>query len=97
MVKDIKLAEKETLQSAFVFIKPHACTDAVKELVKKKFGEVGIEILSEGPKTGAEIDKGMLIDNHYYAIACKATLKKFVDDADNAQLPAAARRAHATS
>ena len=79
MVKDIKLAEKETLQSAFVFIKPHACTDAVKELVKKKFGEVGIEILSEGPKTGAEIDKGMLIDNHYYAIACKATLKKPAD------------------
>jgi len=63
-----------TLQSAFVFVKPHACTAAVKELVTKKFGEVGIEILAEGDIDGPTIDAKKLIDQHYYAIASKATI-----------------------
>mmetsp|Transcript_48970 Transcript_48970/g.131053 ORF Transcript_48970/g.131053 Transcript_48970/m.131053 type:complete len:450 (-) Transcript_48970:49-1398(-) len=62
--------------SAFVFIKPHAVTDKVKELVKENLEKKGIEIKKEGSIEAAEIDKKMLIDKHYYAIAAKATLKK---------------------
>ena len=64
------------MNSAFVFIKPHANTSAVQELVTQTFQSKGISILSEGELTGPEIDAGMLIDQHYYAIASKATLLK---------------------
>ena len=37
---------------------------------------VGIKVLREGELTGPQIDAGMLIDQHYYAIASKATLLK---------------------
>lgn len=36
----------------------------------------GIHISSHGEISGEDIDKGMLIDQHYYAIASKATLMK---------------------
>mmetsp|Transcript_52873 Transcript_52873/g.136542 ORF Transcript_52873/g.136542 Transcript_52873/m.136542 type:complete len:754 (-) Transcript_52873:263-2524(-) len=62
--------------TAFVFIKPHAVTDKTKELVKSKLEEKGITIKKEGSIEAEEIDKKMLIDKHYYAIAAKATLKK---------------------
>lgn len=60
--------------SAFVFIKPHAVTDKVKELVKKTFDEKNIAIKKDGEILADEIDKKMLVDKHYYAIASKATL-----------------------
>lgn len=66
---------KESNQ-AFVFIKPHAVTDAVKELVSKGLADKGIKILSEGTITSEEIDEKKLIDQHYYAIASKATILK---------------------
>jgi nucleoside diphosphate kinase len=61
-------------QSAFVFIKPHANFDAVKKLVQDKFAAVGIKILSDGRIDGPTIDSKKYIDQHYYAIASKATL-----------------------
>lgn len=60
--------------SAFVFIKPHAVTDKVKELVKETFDARGITIKKEGAKEAEEIDKNQLVDKHYYSIASKATL-----------------------
>lgn len=65
-----------TINSAFVFIKPHANTPATQDLVKKTFYQKGIKIVEEGELTGEQIDKGKLIDQHYYAIASKATLLK---------------------
>jgi len=62
--------------SAFVFIKPHAVTDKVKQLAKKELEERGIKILKEGSLPGTVIDKKKLIDQHYYAIASKATILK---------------------
>jgi nucleoside diphosphate kinase len=62
------------MQSAFVFAKPHANTPAVVELIKQKFDEVGITITSEGDINGKEIDDNKFIDQHYYAIASKATI-----------------------
>mmetsp|Transcript_33561 Transcript_33561/g.76412 ORF Transcript_33561/g.76412 Transcript_33561/m.76412 type:complete len:160 (-) Transcript_33561:9-488(-) len=61
---------------AFVFIKPHAVTDKVKELVKETLAGKDIEVKKEGSIEAVDIDKNMLIDKHYYAIAAKATLKK---------------------
>mmetsp|Transcript_28594 Transcript_28594/g.73355 ORF Transcript_28594/g.73355 Transcript_28594/m.73355 type:complete len:296 (-) Transcript_28594:253-1140(-) len=46
----------------------------MQEEVKKKFGEVGISIVSEGEIGGADIDSKKFIDQHYYAIASKATI-----------------------
>ena len=65
-----------TAQGAFVFIKPHANTPQVQELVKTKFAEVGISVISEGEITGEQIDSTGYIDQHYYAIASKATIMK---------------------
>ena len=66
-------ADAET-NSAFVFIKPHANTAAAQALVKKTLAAKGIAIKAEGELTGETIDRKMLIDQHYYAIASKATL-----------------------
>ena len=56
--------EEKKKNSAFVFVKPHANTKASQDLVKKTLGERGITIKSEGELTAAQIDKGMLIDQH---------------------------------
>jgi len=65
-----------TKNSAFVFIKPHAHTDLVVQLAKDGLAAKGITILSEGVLTGEVIDEKKLIDQHYYAIASKATILK---------------------
>lgn len=62
--------------SAFVFVKPHACNKAVIELVKEKLNAAGIRITSEGELSASKIDKDMLIDTHYGAIASKAVKLK---------------------
>lgn len=62
--------------SAFVFIKPHANTADTRSLVASTFASRGLRIESEGELTAEQIDKGMLIDQHYYSIASKATLLK---------------------
>lgn len=62
--------------SAFVFIKPHACNATVIELVRTKLAEAGIRVTGEGELDAATIDKNMLIDNHYGAIASKAVKLK---------------------
>merc|ERR1712216_807981 len=64
---------------AFLFIKPHAVTDATKAYVKKALEEKGIKVVKEGTLNGAVIGKDKLIDNHYYAIANKASLTKPAD------------------
>jgi hypothetical protein len=64
----------EPLNSAFVFVKPHANTEATQKLVREKLTEAGIEILTESEVEGKVIDEKKLIDQHYYAIASKATI-----------------------
>jgi nucleoside diphosphate kinase len=60
--------------SAFVFVKPAAVTDKMKELVKDTLEKKGLKILKEGSIEAEQIDKKQLVDKHYYAIASKATL-----------------------
>ena len=68
------LSSPKLLNSAFVFVKPHANTEKVRDLVTKKLNSEGIKILSEKDIDGEEIDKKGLIDQHYYSIASKATI-----------------------
>jgi len=62
--------------SAFVFVKPHAVTDNVKALVSETLAKNNIKVLKEGTIKSEEIDEKKLIDQHYYAIASKATILK---------------------
>ena len=62
--------------AAFVFVKPHAATGQVTNLVKGYFAGKGIKVLSEGRISAEDIDEKKLIDQHYYAIASKATILK---------------------
>ncbi|CAD7933307.1 unnamed protein product [Amoebophrya sp. A25] len=64
------------MNSAFVFVKPHANTDKAREVVKAGLEAKKVTVLKEGLITGKEIDEKQLIDNHYYAIASKATILK---------------------
>lgn len=60
--------------SAFVFVKPHANTELTQNLVRTKLQDANITILSEKDIDGPTIDSQKLIDQHYYAIASKATI-----------------------
>ena len=51
-------------------------TDKVKELAKAGLEAHGIKILKQGSIKGETIDKKKLIDQHYFAIASKATILK---------------------
>ncbi len=62
--------------SAFVFIKPHANNQNTQKDVYLHLLAKGFNITTEGEFSGETIDKDMLIDQHYYAIASKATLLK---------------------
>jgi nucleoside diphosphate kinase len=64
------------LNSAFLFIKPEAVNDEVKAFVEPILKEKGLRIIKKGELKSEIIDKKKLIDNHYYAIASKATILK---------------------
>jgi DivIVA domain-containing protein len=64
------------VNSAFVFIKPHAVNEATKVMVQEGLKAAGLVITSEGSLSAEEIDSKKLIDQHYYAIASKATILK---------------------
>jgi len=69
-----KKENPKLMNSAFVFIKPHANTKQVQDLVRDELAKKDIKILTELDISGEEIDSKKLIDQHYYAIASKATL-----------------------
>lgn len=78
-VGELEVAQASRTSAAFVFIKPHAVTGAVKELVAKRFADEGIAVLAQGSIDAATIDKNMLIDTHYGAIANRAMKQKPTD------------------
>eukprot|EP01013_Petalomonas_cantuscygni_P015674 TRINITY_DN32554_c0_g1_i1.p1 TRINITY_DN32554_c0_g1~~TRINITY_DN32554_c0_g1_i1.p1 ORF type:complete len:395 (-),score=76.80 TRINITY_DN32554_c0_g1_i1:143-1165(-) len=71
-----KAAEEHLKNHAFVFIKPHAVTDNVKNLVRDQLTAKGIRIIREDDLSAEQIDRDKLIDQHYYSIASKATMLK---------------------
>lgn len=72
----IEYLNGSTKNSAFVFVKPHANTAETQAFVKSKLEGAGLTIVKEGAISGTEIDSKKLIDQHYYAIASKATIMK---------------------
>jgi len=75
-IRSLEIFQAERLHAAFVFIKPHAVTDSVKRLVAERFAAEGIDIKSEGRIASEKIDKELLIDTHYGAIAARAMKQK---------------------
>jgi hypothetical protein len=60
--------------SALIFIKPHANTQATQDLVMDKLSNANIRVLTQVDIGGKEIDEKGLIDQHYYSIASKAAI-----------------------
>ena len=58
------------LNSALVFVKPHALTAKAVDSVRKQLKDEGIGVLAEGEIDGSAASK--LIDRHYYAHSSKA-------------------------
>lgn len=74
-VDDLTVQLSGKTNSAFVFIKPHACKGTpgkVEAVVEETFAKNGIRITSKGEMAAETIDKNMHIDTHYGAIASKA-------------------------
>merc|ERR1712086_17393 len=65
-----------TKMQAFVFIKPHAVTPAATDLVTAGLTKAGMKIVAQGDLDNKTIESKKLIDQHYYAIANKASLSK---------------------
>lgn len=66
--KSDKTCDAPLTNSAFVFVKPHANTASVQDLVRNTLKSKGVTILSEAGISGETIDEKKLIDQHYYAI-----------------------------
>lgn len=73
---EVAAVEAAPKNAAFVFVKPHAVTPKAEQLVREGLEARGCKILSEGNLSSEEIDAKKLIDQHYYAIASKATILK---------------------
>jgi nucleoside diphosphate kinase len=73
--KDLQVQLSGKTNSAFVFIKPHACKGTpgkVEAAVEEHLKKAGIRITGKGEMPAETIDKNMHIDTHYGAIASKA-------------------------
>lgn len=78
-VNDLTVTLAGKTNSAFVFLKPHACKGTpgkVEEVLENKFKEAGIRVTDKGEMTAETIDQNMHIDTHYGAIANKAVKQK---------------------
>ena len=64
------------MNTAFVFIKPHAVNDQVVALAKDFLGAAGCRTISEGVLTGEAIAERGIIDDHYAALAANAVKLK---------------------
>ncbi|CAJ1352906.1 unnamed protein product [Effrenium voratum] len=65
-VKELGLAEENL---ALVFVKPHACTPKVLQLVPDFLRESGLQVLRSGSVGAKTIEEQGIIDAHYAAIA----------------------------
>lgn len=74
--QEVALLSAVNVDEAFVFVKPHAVTDKVVDLVKEDFAKNGIKVKTEGELDHKKIDTERLIDTHYGAIASKAVILK---------------------
>ncbi|CAB9527569.1 expressed unknown protein [Seminavis robusta] len=74
-IDDLQVQLSGKTNSAFVFLKPHACKGTpgkVEAVLEDALAKNGIRITGKGSMLAEEIDKKMYIDTHYGAIASKA-------------------------
>jgi len=55
--------------TALVFVKPHAATDACEAFVRQHLAAAGVSVVDAGVKSAAEIEASKLIDQHYGSLA----------------------------
>lgn len=67
------------LNQAFIFVKPSAMTDSVKNLIKAALLERSITIVDEASVDAVEMITKGIVDKHFYATASKATMSKPVE------------------
>ena len=60
------------MNTAFVFIKPHAVNDAVVALAKEHLAAAGCKVVLEGVLSAETIAERGIIDDHYAALAANA-------------------------
>ena len=60
------------MNTALVFIKPHAVNDSIRSLVVQHLTEHRVSILSEGRMESSYIKEHGIIDSHYAALAMNA-------------------------
>jgi hypothetical protein len=76
-INDLQVTISGKTNSAFVFVKPHAShAPLVMDLLEETLKNNGIRITASGELPAGEIDRHMLIDTHYGAIASKAVKLK---------------------
>ena len=74
IASEAAVATAGAINSAFLFVKPHAANNIVIDHVKAALSAhpAGFKITAESGLTAERIDADLLIDNHYGAIAAKA-------------------------
>lgn len=78
-INELQVQLSGKTNSAFVFIKPHACKGnpgMVEAVVEDGLKKAGIRITDQGEISAETIDSKMYIDTHYGAIASKAVKLK---------------------
>ena len=63
------LASAALVNTALVFVKPHAATDACEKFVVDHLAQAGVRVVRSGVKLADEIESEKLIDQHYGSLA----------------------------
>lgn len=67
--KEEEIRHQVTENTAFLFIKPHAVTNAVIQFVEKSLADRGIRIVRTGSISADEMEKRRVVDRHYQVIS----------------------------
>mmetsp|Transcript_99055 Transcript_99055/g.206480 ORF Transcript_99055/g.206480 Transcript_99055/m.206480 type:complete len:386 (+) Transcript_99055:2-1159(+) len=57
---------------AFLFIEPQAVTERVRQLVKQRLADHGLQVEDEGSIDGQQIEEQKLVEKHFARVAAKA-------------------------
>ena len=60
------------MNTALVFLKPHAANSKCAALVEARLAEAGVKVVGKGNVGAREIDNNALIDQHYGTLATAA-------------------------
>jgi nucleoside diphosphate kinase len=64
----------QTEETAFLFLKPHACNKSVVEHVTALLKKRGLRVLAQGKVSGAQMEKKYFVDRHFASLAKRAMI-----------------------